>query len=66
MNNLKRLRQQKNYTQKHMADSIGVNLRSYSRYESDTEGRIPTLDIAIRIADVLEISDLRTLWPRKD
>ena len=57
---LKAMRISRKMTQAAVAKACGVNTLSYQRYES--EERIPNVRTAIRIADALGISDVRTLW----
>ena len=47
------------FTQKQVADRVGIAEVSYQRLEY---GQKPSLRTAIRIADLLNILDLRTLW----
>ena len=48
------IRKSKGYTAQFMADSLGIGLRHYRKYESgDTK---PTIDGLINIADILDIS----------
>lgn len=47
------------FTQKQVADNVGIAEVSYLRLEY---GQKPSLRTAIRIADLLNILDLRTLW----
>ena len=57
-NNIKQIRELKNFTQEYVADEIEVSQSTYSRIENGTVPiRIDTLQ---RIADVLEV-DLNTL-----
>ena len=57
---LKDIRISRKMTQAAIAKACGVNTLSYQRYES--EERIPNVRTAIRIADALGISDIRSLW----
>ena len=41
MNNLKKARIRKGYTQKFVADNAGIATRAYVRYESEKENRDP-------------------------
>ncbi len=59
-NNLKSIRMSRNLTQAALAKACGLNTTSYQRYE--LEERTPNVRTAIRIADALGISDIRTLW----
>jgi DNA-binding XRE family transcriptional regulator len=47
------------FTQKQVADRVGIAEVSYQRLEY---GQKPSLRTAICIADLLNILDLRTLW----
>lgn len=52
-------------TQAQFAGKANIPLRTYKRYEADTEStehRIPDAVTAIRIADALDVRDLRELW----
>lgn len=51
---LRQMRMERNYTQQNMADFLNVALRSYQCYESGT--RNPSLELLVRIGDVLEVS----------
>jgi len=51
---LKKYRQSKGLTQKVVADHIGCSAVVYSRYE--TGDREPSIDMLIRIADVLDVA----------
>lgn len=52
-------RQKAGYTQKEIADRIGIAEVSYQRLEY---GQRPSLQTAIRIADLLGVLDIRSLW----
>ena len=56
---LKEIRE-KRFKQKAMADLLGLSERQYRRIECGTSA--PDIWTAIRIADVLGVMDLRTLW----
>lgn len=52
-------------TQVQLAKNVGISERGYQRYEADENSktyREPSVTIAIRIADVLGVKDLRELW----
>lgn len=51
---LKQHRETNGYTQKQMAELIGIALRSYQRYESGE--REPNIDTLVQIADFFKIS----------
>lgn len=51
---LKLLRKNKGFTQKYMAEQIGIALRNYQKYESNEQ--LPAFEPLIKIADVLDIS----------
>ena len=53
--NLVEQRKRKGYTQKSMADKIGVARPTYNAYELGTV--TPSLDISIKIKKVLEYND---------
>jgi len=55
-------------TQAQFAGKANIPLRTYKRYEADinsNDHRVPDAITAIRIADVLGVSDLRELWGTK-
>lgn len=52
--NLRRLRLDNNYTQKHIAEMLNLSRQAYSNYE--TGKRIPDLDLLIRIADIYGVT----------
>ena len=56
---LKEIREKK-LKQKSMADLLGLSERQYRRIECGTSA--PDIWTAIRIADVLGVTDLRALW----
>ena len=52
-------------TQLQVAQKVGITERSYRKYEASNTAKnksIPDVVIAIRIADVLGVQDLRQLW----
>lgn len=53
-NNLKHYRETFEFTQKTLADKLGITIRAYQRYEAGE--REPKLDVLIDIADVFHIS----------
>lgn len=50
---LRAVRMKRRLTQQALADAIGVALRSYQCYEQGT--REPSLDLLVKLADVLEV-----------
>lgn len=63
MDTLKRLRKSKGLTLKALAEKLNIPVRTYQRYESGE--RKPDIQTAIRIADTLEVSDVRVIWGRQ-
>ena len=64
INNMKnfdliKARKENGLTQVQLAVKCNISTRGYQYFE---DGRIPNVKIAIRIADALEIADLRMLW----
>ena len=57
-NNIKNIRELKNFSQEYVATEIGLSQPQYSKIENGTA--IPKIDRLQRIADVLEV-DLSTL-----
>lgn len=51
---LNQTRKQKGITAQQMADALCINIRSYRAYES--ADRVPSLDILVKIADILDVS----------
>lgn len=51
---LRASRMSRKLTQQALSDSVGIALRTYQCYEQGT--REPSLDMLIRLADVLEVS----------
>ena len=51
---LREVRMERRLTQQKLADSVSVALRSYQCYEQGV--REPSLDILVRLADVLHVS----------
>ena len=52
--NLKKARKIKGYTAQHMAESLGVGIRNYRKYESGHTS--PTLEGLVKIADLLDVT----------
>ena len=50
---LRSTRMLRNLTQQALADSVGLALRSYQCYEQGT--REPSLDMLVKLADILEV-----------
>lgn len=63
MNNLKKLRESKGFTQRALEEKLNISVRAYQYYESGE--RKPDIQTAIRIADTLEVSDVRVIWGRQ-
>lgn len=61
--NLVNARKSAGFTQKEVANRIGVKEVSYQRYEY---GERPSLLTAIRIADLFGILDIRYLWNERN
>ncbi len=51
---LNQIRKSKGVTAQQMADLLHINIRSYRAYES--ADRSPSLEILVKIADILEVS----------
>ena len=51
---LNKTRKSKNITAQQMADLLNINIRSYRAYESSD--RSPSLEMLVKIADILDIS----------
>lgn len=51
---LNQTRKSKGVTAQQMADSLHINIRSYRAYES--ADRSPSLEMLVKIADILEVS----------
>lgn len=51
---LNQVRKSKGVTAQQMADLLHINIRSYRAYES--ADRSPSLEILVKIADILEVS----------
>ncbi len=52
--NLKDLRTQYGYTQKYVAEKIGIKYQSYQAYEAGIS--LPTLENFIKLADLFDVS----------
>ena len=52
--NLRRLRNDHNYTQAQIGEKLSISRQAYSNYE--TGKRIPDIDMLIRIADIYEVT----------
>ena len=52
--NLRRLRNDHNYTQTQIGEKLNISRQAYSNYE--TGKRIPDIDILIRIADIYQVT----------
>lgn len=52
--NLRKLRDDYNYTQTQIAEKLNISRQAYSNYE--TGKRIPDIDMLIRIADIYQIT----------
>lgn len=50
---LRSMRMVRHFTQQRLADSLGIALRTYQCYEQGT--REPSLDLLVKLADVLEV-----------
>lgn len=61
---LRRARLAKGLTQAQMAAIAGVARQMYTNYER--LGQMPTISKALRIADALEVTDLREIWESGD
>lgn len=53
---LRKIREEKGWTQKEAAEKCGIVPSTYSAYENKKNAKIPPLDIAIQIADGFETS----------
>ena len=50
---LRDTRLKRNFTQQRLADAIEISLRSYQKYEQGV--REPSLDMLVKLADVLDV-----------
>lgn len=53
-NNIKKLRELKNISRQHVADNVGVSLKTYSNIENDITS--PDVNLLEKIADTIEVS----------
>lgn len=53
-NNIKKLRELKNLSRQHIADNVGLSLKTYSNIENDLTS--PDLKTLEAIADIIEVS----------
>ncbi len=54
---LKQLRKKRRITQQNVADHLGINLRTYQYYESDTDkAHRPDLETLVVLADLYGVS----------
>lgn len=53
---LKQLRKQKGISQEEAAQSLGVSLSSYQKYEREKSSVTPSIDVILRIADFYGVS----------
>lgn len=60
MSSLKDCRVKKGLTQREVARKAGISERSYQAYEAST--RIPDVQTAICIANILGVLDIKELW----
>ncbi|WDL98161.1 helix-turn-helix domain-containing protein [Alicyclobacillus sp. ALC3] len=51
---LRNIRKRKGFTQKQLADSMGITVRAYQHYE--TGSRTPNIEKASKLAEILEVS----------
>ena len=63
-NNLKAAREQSGKTQAQVAKEAGIAVRLYQYYE--TGQRVPGVRTAIRIADALQVQDVRKLFAGRE
>ena len=52
--NLRRLREEHNYTQLQVSSRLNISRQAYSNYE--TGKRVPDLDTLIRLADIYQVT----------
>lgn len=55
-NRLKELRKKAGISQKELAETVGVSYASLSSYENGSGGKIPSMEIVIKIADYFNVS----------
>ena len=54
---LKQLRKERRMTQQNIADHLGINVRTYQYYESDTDkAHRPDLETLVVLADLYHVS----------
>lgn len=58
---LKKIRKELNFTQKQLADKVGISLMSIQRYERDE--RQPTVEILEKICDALDVPVIDIIGP---
>lgn len=51
---LRETRMSRKFTQQYMADSLGISLNAYQKYEQAE--RSPSLDCLVKIADIFDVS----------
>lgn len=61
---IKKAREEKGYNQTELADIVGVKPAAISQYESGS--RIPSTQVLIKLADVLEVTTEFLLGKKKD
>lgn len=54
--NLKRLRNEKNMSQRQLADISCISIKTIQNYEQDRDGRSPTLHNLILLADIFDVT----------
>ena len=55
-NNLKRLRNERNITQSQLAQISCISVKTIQNYEQNRDGRAPTLDNLMLLADIFEVT----------
>lgn len=53
---IQKLRRARKITQNEAAESLGISLSTYQKYERDTNGIVPSIEMIIRMADFYETS----------
>lgn len=51
---LREMRMKRHYTQQRMADTLGVALNTYQKYEQSD--RYPSFDLLVKLGDILDVS----------